>query len=68
MVRDNSTVFPGSDVPGRGRMRNSSAVWAGGQCVCPKCSYRLPRTSGQACNQKRCPACGAKMTAALFVF
>jgi len=68
MLKVNNPVPPGSAVREQERKRSSSAAWAGGQCICPKCSYKLPRVAGQLCNQRVCPRCGARMAAALFVF
>jgi len=51
MLKVNNAVPPGSAVREQERKRSSSAAWAGGQCVCPKCSYKLPRVAEQLCNQ-----------------
>jgi len=32
-----------------------------GQCVCPKCGYKLQHVVGQRCVDISCPKCGAKM-------
>ncbi len=63
----NNKVVRGNAGQGHGDRHNSSAVWCGGRCVCPRCSYMAPSVKGQACNQRVCPVCGAKMTAALFM-
>jgi len=34
----------------------------GGKCVCPKCGYEGEHDTGEACYDKKCPKCGAKMT------
>ncbi len=33
-----------------------------GQCVCPKCGYKVQHAAGQSCQQTVCPKCGAMMT------
>lgn len=34
---------------------------AGGFCVCPKCSTRVPHQSGARCIERKCPSCGSTM-------
>jgi len=46
---------------GRGRM-GAFAEGPGGKCVCPKCGYEGEHDTGEACYDKKCPKCGAKMT------
>lgn len=36
----------------------------GGECVCPKCGYRVPHSRGEPCYNKTCPKCGTSMTRA----
>jgi hypothetical protein len=67
MPRENHTLPSSGSIPEQGRKPSSSCTWAGGQCVCPKCSYRAARVAGQACNQRICPKCGAQMAAALLM-
>jgi len=44
---------------GRGGMGGPRAAGPGGFCICPSCGYREAHVSGQPCNQKPCPKCGA---------
>ncbi|MCD6414034.1 MAG: hypothetical protein J7L23_00205 [Candidatus Diapherotrites archaeon] len=46
---------------GRGRM-GGFGLGPGGDCVCPKCGYRMPHQRGAPCYTLTCPKCGAKMT------
>jgi len=48
---------------GAGR-NNGDRAGAGpdGKCVCPECGYEADHETGQACNERECPECGAKMT------
>jgi len=32
-----------------------------GSCVCPKCGERISHQQGVACEEEKCPKCGAKM-------
>lgn len=32
-----------------------------GNCVCPKCGYKMPHSVGQRCIDLICPQCGIKM-------
>ncbi|HDP66939.1 MAG TPA: hypothetical protein ENN20_00385 [Candidatus Marinimicrobia bacterium] len=47
---------------GRGRMGGPAAAGPSGDCVCPKCGFRVPHLRGQPCNQRECPKCGTIMT------
>ncbi|MCD6478058.1 MAG: DUF134 domain-containing protein [Candidatus Aenigmarchaeota archaeon] len=46
---------------GRGRMGGFGAGPTG-DCVCPKCGYRMPHQRGVPCYQQKCPKCGTPMT------
>ncbi|UZE94087.1 MAG: hypothetical protein IB618_00730 [Candidatus Pacearchaeota archaeon] len=46
---------------GRGRM-GGFAAGPGGECVCPKCGYRMSHQIGIPCYQQKCPKCGSAMT------
>ncbi|MCD6210877.1 MAG: hypothetical protein OCU20_01755 [Methanophagales archaeon] len=48
---------------GRGRM-GGRGLGPGGECVCPKCGYRVPHSRGEPCYNKTCPKCGTSMTRA----
>jgi hypothetical protein len=30
-------------------------------CICPKCKYMEPQSTGTPCIRKRCPRCGSMM-------
>lgn len=45
----------------RGRM-GGYGLGPGGECVCPRCGYRIPHIRGSPCFQIRCPQCGSFMT------
>jgi hypothetical protein len=45
----------------RGRMGGFIAG-PGGSCVCPRCGYTTPHTTGTSCYQQTCPKCGSRMT------
>lgn len=32
-----------------------------GDCICPKCDFRMPHTPGVPCNSKLCPNCNIRM-------
>jgi len=34
----------------------------GGNCVCPKCGYKVEHTRLKPCNERICPKCGVKLT------
>jgi hypothetical protein len=34
---------------------------AGGYCICPKCSEKIPHRAGAPCRDERCPKCGVAM-------
>lgn len=46
---------------GRGRM-GGSGLGPSGECVCPKCGYRMPHQRGIPCYEQKCPKCGTPMT------
>lgn len=33
----------------------------GGQCICPKCGYKMTHSRGSPCFEINCPKCGTKM-------
>lgn len=44
---------------GGGRGRNKGgAMGTGGNCVCAKCSYKIPHQTGVKCTTLKCPECG----------
>ncbi len=45
----------------RGQKRGITAG-PGGDCICPKCKYKISHNVGVPCSQETCPRCGAKMT------
>lgn len=45
----------------RGRM-GGYGLGPGGECICPRCGYRIPHTTAIPCFQIRCPQCGSFMT------
>jgi len=47
---------------GRGRMGGPFAAGPGGNCICPKCGYKMPHKAGVPCYKQECQKCGAKMT------
>ncbi len=47
---------------GRGRMGGPVAGGPSGNCICPNCGHSESHLTGQPCNQKQCPKCGAMMT------
>ena len=49
------------EMAGRGRMGGFGAG-PEGECVCPKCGYRMPHRRGIPCYQEKCPKCGSAMT------
>ena len=51
---------------GLGRM-GGFALGPSGSCVCPRCGYKEPHTTGLPCYMRRCPRCGARCIALLSV-
>lgn len=46
-----------------GRMQGDRAgAGPGGECICPKCGHRETHDTGEPCNKRECPECGATMT------
>ena len=43
----------GGDKPGSG---------PGGNCLCPKCGYRMSHQVGQRCVDLNCPQCGTRLS------
>ena len=48
---------------GRGRM-GGFGLGPSGECVCPKCGYKMAHARGVPCYEQVCPKCGTKMTRA----
>jgi hypothetical protein len=46
----------GKEVTGRGRH-----MGPGGDCVCPKCGYKISHQPGKHCKDLLCPKCGINM-------
>jgi electron transport complex protein RnfB len=46
---------------GRGRM-GGPALGPGGECVCPKCGYRISHQRGVPCYAMKCPRCESPLT------
>lgn len=59
--------MPGKDGtgPGRrgagGRRQGGGGAGLGGNCYCPKCSYKTSHAPGQPCSTIKCPKCGTLM-------
>jgi hypothetical protein len=61
--------MPGKDKTGPVRARGvggrrqggGTGAGAGGNCYCPKCSYRSAHVPGQPCSSLNCPKCGTPM-------
>jgi len=51
-------LFQGGRGQGRGTKPGSGPS---GNCVCPKCGYKIPHQVGKRCMDIPCPKCGAKM-------
>lgn len=51
----------GRGAGGRNRDQEGAGLGAGGFCVCAKCGYRAPHSSGVPCMQDHCPKCGVAM-------
>jgi len=48
---------------GRGRNAGDAAgAGPGGWCVCPVCGHTEQHVTGEPCNERKCPECGAVMT------
>jgi len=62
MPRGDGTGSSGKRGQGRGRMGGSFAAGSGGNCICSKCGYKAPHSSGQPCNSMVCPECGFALT------
>ena len=45
---------------GRG-LGGGFAAGPGGNCVCPKCGYKVPHQVGMPCYQQKCPRCNTRM-------
>lgn len=43
------------------RRQHRMGMGSGGNCICPKCDYRLPHESGTPCNSLLCPHCEIRM-------
>jgi uncharacterized paraquat-inducible protein A len=47
---------------GRGRMGgNRPGAGPAGECLCPKCGYRVAHQRAQPCYKQSCPRCGTRM-------
>jgi hypothetical protein len=62
MPRGDGLGPPQGGRQGKGQMGGPQAAGPGGQCICPQCGYKLPHVVGQACYERNCPECGARMT------
>ncbi len=41
--------------------QNRHNMGGGGNCICPKCDYKVAHKSGIPCQDERCPNCNAKL-------
>jgi len=48
---------------GKGRFRSEGgiAMGPGGECVCPRCGYKISHKGGRPCVREECPKCGSRM-------
>ena len=46
------------EVTGQGRRMG---MGAGGNCICPKCGYKVAHQPGKPCREMQCPTCGITM-------
>jgi NAD-dependent SIR2 family protein deacetylase len=46
---------------GRGMGPGGKGLGPGGKCKCPKCGHEEEHVTAEACMDKACPKCGAKM-------
>lgn len=46
---------------GRGKMGGQYAAGPGGDCICPKCGHKEPKTRGIPCTSKKCLKCKSNM-------
>jgi hypothetical protein len=58
--KDGTGPMPGGGT-GQGKQAGCGAGQRAGNCVCPKCGYKMAHVGGQPCNQQTCPTCGASM-------
>lgn len=42
-------------------MRHGQGLGNRGNCICPKCSYKIEHQPGNPCKQQKCPQCGSGM-------
>ena len=54
--------FNNSNRRGGGRGLGPNRLGPGGSCICPQCGKEVEHTTGQPCNQIKCPSCGTIMT------
>ncbi len=52
--------YRGGQGAGKGYMRGFRGPE--GECVCPRCGYRVPHQRGVPCRMLKCPKCGTPMT------
>lgn len=46
---------------GRARQAGGFGLGPNGECVCPKCGFRIPHKVGKPCYEEICPKCGSPM-------
>jgi NAD-dependent SIR2 family protein deacetylase len=42
-------------------MNSRNRMGSSGNCICPKCGYKIPHRRGVPCQEDVCPKCNAKM-------
>ena len=61
LVNGRALRIEGGAVEMYGADKNQGGMGAGGFCVCPKCSEKIPHRAGMPCKEERCPKCGRRM-------